>query len=71
VQIGNIHLYDLKNDPLEENNIAINNPHIVEKMEAILAQLKIDKEFKFEESETKLEEENKIENELRKLGYIT
>lgn len=67
-----VHLYDLKNDPLEENNIAKNNPSTVEKMEEILTKLQNDQGFDYEKSEQILDvdEEKKIEEELRKLGYM-
>ena len=67
-----IHLYDLKNDPLEEKNIAKNNSFIVKKMEEILIKLQNDHGFKYEKTEQILDidEEKKIEQELRKLGYM-
>lgn len=67
-----VHLYDLKNDPLEENNIAENNPSTVEKMEKIFTKLQNDQGFDYEKSEQILDidEEKKIEEELRKLGYM-
>ena len=67
-----VHLYDLKNDPLEENNIAENSPSTVKKMEEMLTKLQNDNGFNYERSEQILDidEEKKIEEELRKLGYI-
>jgi len=67
-----VHLYDLKNDPLEEKNIAENDPLTVKKMEEILIKLQNDNGFDYEKSEQILDidEEKKIEEELRKLGYI-
>jgi arylsulfatase A-like enzyme len=67
-----VHLYNLKNDPLEENNIAKNNPSVVQKMEEILKKLQTADGFNYEKSEQILDidEEKKIEEELRKLGYI-
>jgi len=65
----NIHLYDLKNDPLEEINLAKTNPEIVEKMELILLSF-------LEKSDNiilgnKIDEETKeIHQELKKLGYV-
>ena len=34
-----IHLFDLENDPFENNNVAQNNPSIVKEMEGILEEL--------------------------------
>ena len=67
-----VHLYDLKNDPLEENNIAENNHSTVEKMEKLLTKLQNDHGFDYKKSEQILDidEEKKIEEELRKLGYM-
>ncbi len=67
-----VHLYDLKNDPLEENNISENNSSIVKKMEEILTKLQNERGFNYDKSEQilDLDEEKKIEEELRKLGYM-
>ena len=62
-------LFDLKNDPLEENNLYDNKPDIVNTMESIISELKKDNVSSTSDSISK-EEENKIEAELRKLGYI-
>ncbi len=62
-----IHLFDLKNDPLEENNIAKKEVNTVLEMEGILSNLiqnKSKDSTEFSEEETKL-----IEEELKKLGY--
>lgn len=67
---GKIHLYDLKNDPLEENNIADMNPQIVKEMEKTLLKIRNELIKKFEEPELTEEEEKKVEQELKKLGYI-
>jgi len=62
-------LFDLKNDPLEENNIASENPSLVKQMEKILEEMKKDsieiKQKKFSKDEEKI-----IEDELKKLGYL-
>jgi len=70
--LSKIHLYDLKNDPFEENNIAKNNPLIVKEMEEILIKMQNERGFNYEKSEQILDvdEEKKIEEELRKLGYM-
>mgnify|MGYP003980081387 CR=1 FL=1 len=67
-----IYLYNLKNDPLEEQNIAKNNSFIVKKMEEILIRLQNDQGFEYEKTEQILDidEEKRIEQELRKLGYM-
>jgi arylsulfatase A-like enzyme len=67
-----VHLYDLKNDPLEEKNIANTNPSVVKKMEKMLIELQNDQGFEYEKTEQILDidEEKKIEEELRKLGYM-
>ena len=68
-----IHLYDLVNDPYEENNIAENNPKIIQQLEKIIKELKKDivkidgKEL---EKSISRDEKKKIEDELRKMGYI-
>ena len=64
-----IHLYDLKNDPHENNNIAKIKPEIVNQMEKILQNILQNStttpDDEFDEEETKI-----IENELKKLGYV-
>lgn len=68
----NIHLFDLKTDPYEENNIAVNNSDIVKKMENILVELKSDKNFCYvtTNEKTKEAELKEVEEELKKLGYL-
>ena len=64
-----IHLYDLTEDPLELHNIADVNILLVENMEAKLQNfLKNDNDEKVDEITT--EDRKKIEDELKKLGYI-
>jgi len=64
-----IHLYDLAKDPLELHNIADVNIEIVENMETKLQNfLKNDNDEKMDEITN--EERKKIEDELKKLGYI-
>ena len=64
-----IHLYALTEDPLELHNIADVNIEIVENMEAKLQNfLKNDNDQKVDEITT--EDRKKIEDELKKLGYI-
>ncbi len=61
-------LYDLKNDPHEEKNIAKDFPEIINKMEKILNELINQPKYQTKNFE-KIERE-KIENELKKLGYM-
>jgi len=63
-------LYDITADPLEEHNLATNKPEIVERLENILNEIikspqKITKATSMSDEEIK-----KIENELKKLGYV-
>lgn len=67
----NIHLYNLKNDPLEENNIAQMKQEIVEEMERKLTEIRKNSLPQGEQEElTEAIQIKKIEEELRKLGYI-
>ncbi len=65
----NVHLFDLENDPLEEQNIATIKPDVVEKMEKIMNQI-IQKSTKIEPIEMSDKEAKEVEAELKKLGYI-
>ena len=65
------YLFDLKNDPNEEHNIASKNMDIVTKMEDILMKYLSGHSFKHEEiHESSDEEAKRVEKELQKLGYI-
>jgi len=67
----NVQLYDLKNDPLEDNNIADKNPNKIKEMEKILNDYR--KNVFDQQSETDEltdAEEKELEEELKKLGYI-
>ena len=68
----NVHLYDLKNDPLEEYNISEKNEDIIKKMESILVGILQGDSFQHSQSDEEFEEEkaNVIESELKRLGYI-
>ena len=61
-------LYDLKNDPHEEKNIVKDFPEIIDKMEKILNALI--NQPKYQTGNLEKIEREKIENELKKLGYI-
>ena len=65
----NISLFDLQNDPLEQNNLAPSKPEIVKEMENLLNEIKIDSINQdlpeFDDEETK-----NIQEELKKLGYL-
>ena len=63
----NVNLYDLQTDPLEKNNLAYSKPEIVTSMEKILEKfLKQSINLELEDDENT----KKIEQELKKLGYI-
>ena len=63
-----IHLYDLENDPYENNNISKDNLVIIEKMENLINNMKRDT-IKMDDTITE-EEEKQISEELKKLGYM-
>jgi len=63
-----LELYNLEDDPLEENNIANSNKKIVEKMENLLSQYR-KKTYIKEKEPINPEELKRIEEKLKKLGY--
>jgi len=63
-----VYLYDLENDPYENNNISKSNLPIVEKMEKLLQSMQNDTVAL--DNIVSKEEEEKISKELRKLGYM-
>ena len=63
----NILLFDLKNDPSEQNNIATENPNLVDEMERLLSKYS---EIKNPEIHEGNDETSKIKEELKKMGYI-
>lgn len=65
-----VYLFDLENDPLEENNVENNHPKIIEEMEGILKEIRKDVLPENERGKMTDEEAKKVELELRKLGYI-
>ncbi len=64
-----VNLYDLKNDPEENQNIAKNHPDIVAKMETLLKNFLVQHE-KRHSTEIDDEELAKIHDELKSFGYI-
>ena len=69
-----VNLYDLEEDPFENNNIANKNPKIIEEMENILSNFNSDdglsKEKISNDDELNPEELKEIQEELKKHGYI-
>ena len=63
-----VELYDLRNDHLEEDNIAETSPDIASKLDSSLQAIRT--ENKIGEADDDPEEIRKIEEKLRKLGYI-
>jgi len=64
---GNVvELYDLVNDPLEEENIVSSHPELVKEMESKLEKIMSSKKITTTENKVDL---TKIESELEKLGY--
>ena len=64
-----LRLYDLKNDPLEENNIANKSKPVLKNLEEELLKIRPNSYEKYEEDEISEEETKAIEEELKKLGY--
>ena len=64
-----LHLYDLKNDSLEENNIANKSKSVLKNLEEELLKIRSGSYEKYEDkiSEKELE---RIEKKLKKLGYV-
>ena len=63
-----MHLYDLENDPDENNNIAKDYPSIIQKMELTLDEIQ-QNSSKLEEQLSE-EEDKIISEELKKMGYM-
>ena len=67
----NVHLFDLQNDPLEENNIFETNKIIINNMEMELRKINPNNDFSFKKiNQISNNEEEKAKDILRKLGYI-
>jgi len=65
----NVNLYDLENDPYENNNIAESNKQLVARLENRMLELQEDNLSEHEE-EFNDEEVEEISKELRRLGYM-
>jgi arylsulfatase A-like enzyme len=65
-----IHLFDLEQDPLEKTNIAATNLKIVAKLEHQLCELRNTLKQRFDKGIMSDEETKKVEEELKKLGYV-
>ena len=65
----NVHLYDLKNDPYENNNIAETNKELVTEFEKKILQLEKDNFSQYDEKIPE-KELQRISNELKRLGYM-
>ena len=63
-----IHLYDLENDPFEDFNLALSDISKINDLENILSNILKDSKNNFN-NENKLDSK-KIEDELKKLGYV-
>jgi len=70
--LKNIHLYDLENDPKEENNISMESIKIIEEFENELLTINNKRDFLIKKSSDNLDftEAKKIEEKLRSAGYI-
>ena len=69
--MNNVHVYDLQKDPFEDFNLASERPDLVTKFENILQNIRKDIDSFGEETETiSKKEEEELEAELKKLGYI-
>ena len=70
----NINLFNLLNDPLEECNIANDNPKLIESFESELEKINSKKIFEIKENQSDdeigIEEAKEIEKKLKDAGYI-
>lgn len=66
-----VYLYNLKKDPLEEINIAQENPNLIEKFENMLNEINPSMNFNVKTLNIKTDKESeKVKKILRDLGYI-
>ena len=67
----NVHLYDLKNDPYENNNIAETNKKLVTQFEKLLLEIPKNSFSQYADKENTEElASDKIEYELKRMGYV-
>jgi HPt (histidine-containing phosphotransfer) domain-containing protein len=64
-----VSLFDLKSDPSEKTNLAESKPELVQEMENLLLQVRKNS-IKQEMAEMDDAETKKIQEELKKLGYL-
>jgi len=66
-----VYLYNLEKDPLEEINIAHDNPNLIEKFENILRDINPSMNFNLKSLNIKTDKESEdVQKVLRELGYI-
>lgn len=63
-----VNLYDIINDPFENNNMAEREPEKIRKMEEILTEMQ--QNTKKQNNMSNDDDDDEIKNELRKLGYL-
>ena len=68
-QNENVHLYNLKEDPYENENIAEQNKELISKFEEKIKEFEKN-ELSNDDDELTEEELKKISSELKKLGYM-
>jgi len=66
----NGYLFDLKKDPLEEQNLIKTNTDIVKKMENLIRDIKSNTKTTIEFEKITDSEQKQIEKELRRMGYL-
>jgi arylsulfatase A-like enzyme len=66
----NVHLYDLKNDPFEDNNIFKIKSNIIKKMELSIEKIQKNSLPLLNEEEISQDEIKKAKESLKKMGYI-
>lgn len=66
----NVHLYDLKNDPLENENLVNKMPDKMKEMEELLIKIRENKQESPQFEKIDDNEVDKVEDELKKLGYM-
>ena len=67
-----MHFFDLKNDPLEEHNLANENYQKIDEFEKLLGKVNNKLDFTTKKSDDKMEinEAKEIEAKLKEAGYI-